>query len=148
MDPQSAAVCLVAVLTGRWCYGERASHFVSRALNVRQNMEQLLKVTPLSVSMHVDVNAGWKVHSLLRRSNKTQNTLLDYFGNFEEANRFIAFVREYTNRDAVTRHWMEKESVLSGALPCAARPPTSLPLCKYAVPMFPNAVFLKLPNPQ
>jgi hypothetical protein len=43
MDPQSAAVCLVAVLTGRLCYGERASHFVSRALNVRQNVEQLLK---------------------------------------------------------------------------------------------------------
>ena len=61
MDPKSATVCLVgiqwrpspitlgaimaaaAVLTGRWYYGERASHFVSRALNVRQNVEQLLK---------------------------------------------------------------------------------------------------------
>jgi hypothetical protein len=76
--------------------------------------------------MHVDVNTGWKVHSLLRRSNKTQNTLLDYFGNFEEANRFIAFVREFINRDAVIRHRTEKESVLSGALPYTAHPPTSL----------------------
>jgi hypothetical protein len=76
--------------------------------------------------MHVDVNTDWKVHSLLRRSNKTQNTLVDYFGNFEEANRLIAFVREYINRDAVIRHQTEKESVLSGALPCAAHPPTSL----------------------
>jgi len=147
MDRQSAAVCLVALFTGRWCYEERASHFVSRALNVKAKRGTAAqKVTPLSVSMHVDVNAGWKVHSLLRRSNKTQNTLLDYFGSFEEANRFIAFVHEYINRDAVIRHQMEKESVLSRALPCAARPPTSLLLCKYAVPIFPNAIFDTFPS--
>jgi hypothetical protein len=92
--------------------------------------------------MHVDVNAGWKVHSLLHRSTKTQNT-----GSFEEADRLIALVREYTNRDALIRHWMQKESVLSGALPCATRPPTSLLLYQYAVPIFPNTVFLKLSNP-
>jgi hypothetical protein len=54
--------------------------------------------------MHVDINAGCKAHSLLRRSNKTQSTILDYFGSFEEANRVIAFVHEYINRDAVIRH--------------------------------------------
>jgi hypothetical protein len=67
--------------------------------------------------MIVDVNAGWKAHSLLRHSTKTQNT-----GNFEEANRFITLVREYTNRDALIRHRMQKESILSGALHCATRP--------------------------
>jgi hypothetical protein len=72
--------------------------------------------------MHVDVDAGWKAHSLLRRSNKTQNTLLDYFGSLGEANMFIAFVRGCINRDAVIRHRMEKESVLWGdsALRCSS----------------------------
>jgi len=74
--------------------------------------------------MIVDVNAGWKAHSLLRHSTKTQNT-----GNFEEANRFIALVREYTNRDALIRHRMQKESILSGALHCAVLHASKLGSC-------------------